>query len=267
MKIFLSLLLSTALFSCNTPSSHRTLKVAASTIPHSEILEVIKEDLYKEGIVLEIIEIDDYNIPNRLLAEKQIDANFFQHEPFLNAQKEKLGYSIESLVKIHLEPLGIYSDNLTALEEIPLNGVVAIPNDPSNEARALTLLASQGLITLKPNTGILATPLDILYNPKNLRFEEVDAPFLPRILKDVDIAIIPGNFALLASYSPLEDALILESSQDSPYANIIAIENSKRDDDSILCLKKYLISEKVQSFILNKYKGGITPAFIADAKK
>ncbi len=246
-------------YSCN--SSHKTLRIAATPVPQAEILQVVKQELKEEGIDLKIVEVDDYNLPNRMLSEKQVDANFFQHKPFLNEQMKLLGYELTPLTAVHIEPLGIYSNDYTALKDVPDGATVAIPQDPTNEARALMLLEDVGLIKLKKvENKYRLTVLDIAENPKHLRFEELDAAFLPRALKDVDLAVIPSNFALQAKLDPLKDALAIESS-DSPYANIVVVRKGDENRPEIQELRKAINSEKVRKFILEKYKGAIIPAF------
>ncbi|HEY4831394.1 MAG TPA: MetQ/NlpA family ABC transporter substrate-binding protein [Waddliaceae bacterium] len=241
-------------------SKEKTLKVAATPVPHAELLEMIKSDLNSQGIHLKIVEVDDYNLPNRLLFEKQVDANFFQHKPFLDEQNKRFGYNIKPLVAVHLEPLGIYSKKITSLDELREGAIVAVPSDPTNEARALALLSDVGLIELKSNISSLPTIYDIAENPKHLKIEEVDAAFLPRALPDVDLALIPTNFALQVFPDPIKDALALES-VDSPYANIIAVRKEDLDKEEIQKLKRAITSDKIRHFIQEKYKSSIIPAF------
>lgn len=246
-------------FSCST--SQKTIRIAATSVPHAEILEVVKDDLKKEGINLKIIEVDDYNLPNRMLQDKQVDANFFQHVPYLKEQIRLHHYNLVPLAKVHIEPLGIYSDIYESLDEVKEGSLVAIPNDPTNEARALMLLEDVGFIKLKEvSNKHLLTPLDITENPKHLRFEEIDAAFLARALPDVDLAIIPANFVLQAKLHPLTDALALEP-PNSPYANVVVVRAGEQNREEFQKLKKALHSEKVKQFILEKYKGAIIPAF------
>ncbi|MCH9626432.1 MAG: Methionine-binding lipoprotein MetQ [Chlamydiales bacterium] len=255
------LLMGLFLFCCGCSSSDHTLRVAASSVPHADILEAIKEDLKDKGIELRIIEVDDYNIPNRMLDENQIDANFFQHKPFLEEQVRLHGYALSPLASVHIEPLGIYSSVYKSLGEVKERSTVAIPNDATNEARALMLLEDVGLIKLKETKSkYLLTVLDIAENPKNLRFEDLDAPFLARALSDVDLAVIPANFALQADLDPLKDALALEAT-DSPYANIVVVRSGELHRDEFERFKQALNSEKMRLFIEEKYKGAILPAF------
>ena len=246
------------LFGCS--SSKQGFKVVATPVPHAQMLEFIKPDLKSQGIDLIIIETDDYNIPNRALANKEVDANFFQHIPFLDEQIKQFHYAIESLAKIEIEPMGIYSKKITSLSDLPNGAVIAIPNDPSNEARALLLFQEQGLIRMNDPKNFQATILDISSNPKKIRFLEVDAAMLPRSLSDVDAAAINTNYALEANLNPLKDALVLEN-KDSPYANIIAIRDGDDNRPEIEALKTAMTSEKMRTFILEKYKGAILPAF------
>ena len=252
-----------ALFVGCSPSkegSKNRLKVAATPVPHAELLEFVKPDLLAQGIDLVVITTDDYNMPNRALSEKDVDANFFQHIPFMDEQIEQFHYKIESLAKIELEPMGIYSKKVHSLDELPENGVVAVPNDPTNEARALLLLQKQGLIELDDPTDLTATVLEISSNPKNLKFLEVDAAMIPRALSDVDAAAINTNYALQIGLSPQKDALVLESA-DSPYANVIAIRTGDENRPDIQALKKAMTSEKMREHINQKYKGAVLPAF------
>ncbi|MFC2049355.1 MetQ/NlpA family ABC transporter substrate-binding protein [Chlamydiota bacterium] len=239
----------------------KTLTVAASAVPHAEILEAAKPALEKEGIHLKIVEVDDWNLPNRLLYEKQVDANFFQHKPYLEEQNRRFGYNLQPLVSVHIEPLGIYSKRIHSLSELKAGSTIAIPSDPTNEARALALLADLKVIQLKPGVNTtLATLYDIAENPKNLKIQEIDAPFLPRTLSDVDAAVIPVNFALQAGLNPTQDALALEPA-DSPYANIVAIREGDAGREDLQKLKEALTSEEMRQFIIQKYHGAILPAF------
>jgi D-methionine transport system substrate-binding protein len=244
------------LFSACQKESKKTLRIIASPTPHSEMLEFIIPELKKQGINLEVITLTDYLLPNKLIDEKEADANFFQHIPFLEYQKNEEHYNLEVLGKIHLEPMGIYSKNLEKTDNLSGKSI-AIPLDPSNEKRALNLLEQAGLIIL--NSVANPTILDIKINPYNLTFIEVDSALLPRIFSDVDLAVIPTNFALQASLNPQKDALFLETG-DSGFANVVVIhsESEKKEELSILldCLK----SEKMEEFIRTTYRGAIIPA-------
>lgn len=240
--------------------NEKTLKVAATAVPHAEMLNHIKGDLAEEGIDLKIIVVEDYQIPNRALADKEIDANFFQHIPFLLAQIDSFHYPIKTLAKVHIEPMGVYSRKVKKLSDLKEGAVIAIPNDPSNESRALALLNQHRLIETEIPNHLHATVLNIVKNPKKLKIEEIDAAMLPRTLKDVDAAVIPTNFALQADLSPLKDALVIEDST-SPYVNVIAVREGDAQSESLQKLKKAMTSEKMRAFILEKYKGAIVPAF------
>jgi D-methionine transport system substrate-binding protein len=263
MRFLLKFFLLCLVMSCSQGPEGKNLKVAASATPHAEMLEFIKPDLKKRGINLIVIVTDDYQTPNRALFNGDIDANFFQHLPFLQEQVREFEYPIVSFAKVELEPMGLYSKkihHLADLADLKENSVIAIPNDPTNEARALLLMQSQALIELKDPNDFLATPLSIKNNPKNLKFIEVDAAMLPRTLDDVDAALINTNYALQAGLNPLTDALLLEKA-DSPYANILAIRSGEGNRADLIALKNALTSEKMRTFIKDKYKGAVIPAF------
>lgn len=237
-----------------------TLKVAATPTPHAELLSFIKSDLEQEGVFLEILEIEDYNLPNRSLSEGQINANFFQHIPFLEAQIQEFSYRLKSVAKIHIEPMGIYSSSLKNIKEVSQGAKVTIPSDPSNEERALQLLEKAGLITLKRKGNQKSTILDIAENPKNLQILEIDAALLPRSLQDASLAVIPANFAIQAHFSPTKDSLFLED-KDTKYANVIVVQDKDEEREDIKKLIAWMTSEKMKNHILEKYHGAILPAF------
>jgi D-methionine transport system substrate-binding protein len=241
-------------------NKENSLKVAASSVPHAEILESTREELKNQGINLDVVEVDDYNIPNRALAHGEVDANFFQHTPFLEEQIKQFSYPIENIAAIEIEPMGIYSHKVDALSKLPEGAKIALPNDPSNEARALLLLQHEGLIELDRQNNLHATILNIKKNPKRLTFLEVDAAMLPRTLEDVDAAVINTNYALAAGLNPLRDALALEN-EHSPYANILVVRKGDETRPEIQALKKALTSEKTKRFILDHYQGAVLPAF------
>lgn len=255
-----------ALAACGKKNDADVLKIAATPVPQAEILEFIKPKLEKEGVKLKVMVVDDYNIPNRALSEKEVEANFFQHIPFMDEQIKQFGYKIECYARIELEPMGLYSKRIKSLKELPENAIVAIPNDPTNEYRALKLLEDEKLITLKPNTDLKATTADIESNPKHLVFHQVAAAMLPRTLSSVDLAAINTNFALQAGLNPDKDALALES-KDSPYVNIIAIRDGTESDPRLEKLRKVILEEDVRTFILDKYKGAIIPVLEPCPKK
>ncbi|WP_434639745.1 MetQ/NlpA family ABC transporter substrate-binding protein [Thermoanaerobacterium thermosaccharolyticum] len=244
----------------NTSDKMTKIVVGATPNPHAEILNVVKPILAKEGVDLEIKEFTDYVTPNTALADKQIDANFFQHVPYLEDFEKKKNVKLVPLVKVHVEPMGAYSKKIKSKDEIKDSATVAIPNDATNEGRALLLLQKEGLIKLKDSNGLTQTPRDIIDNPKHLKIVELEAPQLPRTLQDVDLAIINTNFALEANLNPLKDAIFMED-KDSPYANVLVVRPDNQNDPAIQKLAKALNSEEVKKFIEDKYKGAIVPAF------
>lgn len=256
---YLLLVLLLATISSCTNNSRNTLRVAATSIPHAELLEFVKPHLKAQNIQLEIVIIDDYHLPNRALADKEVDANFFQHQPFLDSQKSHFGYSLESLAPIHLEPMAIYSKKHRALSDLKENATIAIPSDPSNQARALALCEKIGLITLK-STESAPTIYQIESNPLKLIFLEIDSPLLCRSIEDVDAALITTNFALFAGLSPVQDALAHEDAGSS-FANLLVIRCGDHSRPDLQALKKALTTQQVREFINNKYQGAIIPAF------
>lgn len=244
----------------NSSSEKTVLKVGATAVPHAEILEQIKPDLAKEGIDLQIIEFNDYVQPNLALNDGELDANFFQHQPYLDEFSAEHSVKLVSAGGIHIEPMGVYSKKVKSLDELQDSATIAIPNDPTNGGRSLLLLAKAGVITLKDNNDIKATVQDITANPKNIQFQEVEAAQLPRVLDDVDAAVINTNYAMQAGFVPASDALIIEDST-SPYVNIIAVREGDQDKPAIQKLMQALKSETVKNFIEEKYKGAVVPAF------
>lgn len=242
-------------------TSETTLKIGATPVPHAELLEQIKPELEKEGIKLEVIEFNDYVQPNIALNDKELDANFFQHEPYLNDfVKEHKDVKLKNAGGVHVEPMGIYSKKIKDLKELADGATVSIPNDPTNGGRALLLLQKANLLKLKDGANETATLQDIVDNPKNLTIQEVEAAQLPRTLEDVDISIINTNFAMNADLNPMKDALFIED-KTSPYVNIIAVREGDENRDDIKKLVNSLQSEKIKNFIEDKYKGAIVPAF------
>ncbi len=237
-----------------------TIDVGASPVPHAEILEVIKPLLEDEGIKLNIIEFTDYVTPNLALADGELDANYFQHIPYLEAFASERNLDLTYNAKVHIEPMGVYSTKIESLDEIKEGASVAIPNDPTNGGRALLLLESAGLLKLKEGIGIDATKNDIVENPKNLDINELEAATLPRVLEDVDIAVINTNYALEAGFVPTEDALFIETS-DSPYVNVLAVRKGDENRPELVKLAEALNSPEVKQFIEEKYGGAVVPAF------
>jgi len=224
------------------------IRIGVSPEPHAKIIELIKEDLEKQGIKVEIIEFTDYQKPNFALAEGELDANFFQHEPYMNNFREKNNLDIVSIGGVHIEPMGLYSSKYSSIDELKDNCEIAIPNDPTNGGRALLLLEKHGLIKLREGADTLATENDIVENPQNIKIVPLEAAQLPRVLNDVDGAVINGNYALEAGLVPTKDALILED-KDSPYANIVAVRKGEENLEKFKKLMEALHSEKVRKFI------------------
>lgn len=238
----------------------RTLKVGATPVPHAQLLELIDGDLEAQGIDLEIVEFNDYLTPNLALADGSIDANFFQHEPYLIDNMETNNLDLVSLGAVHIEPLALYSDKFTSIEDLPEGGEILIPNDPTNGARALMLLADNGLISLEDPDDIKATEKNITANPKNFKFTALEAAAIPSSYKDADAAIINSNFALNADLVPTEDGLIIEG-KDNPFANIVAVRAGEENDEDLQALIKAFQSDKVKKYIEEEFKGEIIPAF------
>ena len=241
-----------------TAKEKKVIKVGATPVPHKEILEVVAPLLQKEGYELKIVEFTDYVTPNTALQEGELDANFFQHVPYLTKSNEEKKLDLDYTVKVHIEPMGLYSDKIKKLEELKEGATIAIPNDPTNGARALRVLENAGLIKLK--SGDLISKLDITDNSKKLKIQELDAPQLPRVLKEVDAAVINTNYAMEAKLNPSKDALAIES-KESPYANVLAVKKENKEKDYIKALSKALTSPDAKKFIEEKYSGNIVPAF------
>lgn len=240
--------------------SSDVLKIGASPRPHAEILEFIKPKLEEKGVKLEVIEFTDYVTPNLALNDKEIDANFFQHVPYMESFAKDHNLELVSVGAVHVEPLGLYSSKIDSIEDLPDGATIAIPNDPTNAGRSLILLQNNGLIKLKTDAGLEATSKDIAENPKKLKFKEIDAAQIPRILPDVDAAVINTNYILETELDPSKDALIIEGSE-SPYANIVTARPDNKDSDKIKTLIEILQSEDVKNFIKETYKGIVVPAF------
>lgn len=257
---FLAILL-VVLLGCSTDEeAEGELKVSVTSVPHAEIMEHIKPALAEKGVELELVVADDYDVHNRSLAENEVDANFFQHTPFLEEQIADFDYDIIEFGKIHIEPLGMYSEKYATLDDLPDGATISIPNDPTNESRALALLHRNGLIEMEDLSNLKSTIVDIKENPRNFEFQEIDAAMLSRSLEDVDASIINTNFVLMTDLDPIEDALAIEGS-DSPHANVLAIRNGDEDREELIILQETLMSDSVKEFILEKYEGAVVPAF------
>ncbi|MGF7034002.1 D-methionine transport system substrate-binding protein [Paenibacillus mucilaginosus] len=242
------------------PAKEVTLKVGATAVPHAEILNSVKDKLKAEGVNLEVKEFTDYVQPNVQVFEKQLDANFFQHTPYLDDQNKAKGMNLVKVTGVHIEPFGAYSQKIKKADELQDGATVAIPNDPSNSGRALSLLEKNGLIKLKDGAGISGTVKDIVENKKNLKIKELEAAMLPRVLPEVDLALINTNYALEAKLNPTKDALFIEDSN-SPYVNNLVARPDNKDSEAMQKLAKALNSPEVRKFIEDKYQGAVVPAF------
>lgn len=255
--------LAAVLTGCGKAEKENVIRIGAAPSPHAEILRAAEEPLKEMGYTLEIIEYNDYILPNRALESGELDANFFQHEPYLENFNAENKAHLTTAAKVHYEPLGIYAGKTKTLTDLPEGAVVAVPNDTTNEARALLLLEAQGLITLKEDAGIHATVLDIADNPKKLVIKEIEAAQIARVLPDVDIACINGNYALLAGLSA-EEALAAEKT-DSPaaaaYANVIAVRAETKETEKIKALTEAVLSEEIREYIKTQYRGAVVPVF------
>lgn len=244
----------------------KALVVAASPTPHADILNFVKKNLAdKAGLELEVKEFTDYVLPNTATENGQVDANFFQHKPYLDDFNKKNKTHIVPVVNVHLEPLGLYSKKVKDVKDIKAGQTIAVPNDTTNEGRALQLLAENGLITVKDGVGTNAKLSDIT-DKKGLEFKEIEAATVPRALDDVDAAVINGNYAIEADLKPGQDSLVLEKAQGNPYANFLAVKEGNEEDPRVQKLAKLLNSDDVKKFIEDTYKGSITPAFGEPAK-
>ncbi len=255
-------LLSFTLVGCQqNQSADNSIKVGTISGPETQLMTVAKQVAkQKYGLDVKIIEFTDYTMPNAALNDGSIDANMFQHQPYLDAAIKAKNYKIAAVAKTFIYPMGIYSKKVKNLSEIPMGAIVAIPNDPSNEARALLLLSKAGLITLKPGFDTSATPVNILSNPKNLQFKELDAAQLPRVLQDVTISVINTNYAIPAGLSPDKDA-IYEENKTSPYANLVVTRIDNATDPKVKELVASLQSPEVVQAAKQIFNGGATPAW------
>ena len=241
-----------------------TLTVGATPNPHAEILAQVKDDLAAEGIDLVVKEYSDYVVPNTAVEEGDLDANYFQHTPYMEKFNEENGTHLVSVGKIHYEPMGIYPGLTKALEELPDGATIAVPNDATNEGRALLLLEAQGLITLKDSSNLESTPNDIAENPKNLQFKELEAAMLPQTASEVDLSVINSNFAMEGGMNPATDSLASEDADSEAaqtFANIVAVKEGHENDPAIQALVKALQSDKVKEYIEKTYSGAVVAVF------
>ncbi len=238
-----------------------TVTVGATAVPHAEILNLVKDDLAAEGVNLVVKEYTDYSLINPSTVDGSLDANFFQHTPFLeefNAQSEE---KLVSVGPVHIEPIGVYSNTIKSLDELEDGAKIGIPNDPSNEQRALILLEDNGLIKLKDRNSTGITPLDIVENPKNIEFVELEAAQLTRTMDEFDAAVINTNFAVEAGLNPATDSIVIEDGANSPYANILVVPEGHENDEAIQKVYTALTSDKVRQYIEENYGGAILAAF------
>lgn len=241
----------------------KKIKVGASPAPHAEILKEAKSELEKEGYDLEVVEFQDYVQPNKALDAGDIDANYFQHKPYMDEFNEKQGTKLVSIGTVHYEPLGLYQGTKKSIGELSEGDKIAVPNDTTNEARALLLLEAQGLIKLKKDVGLTATKQDIVENPKNFEIVELEAAVIPRSMSSVAMGVVNGNYALSAGLK--EDTAIAFESSDSEaattYANVIAVKKGNEKSEKSKALYKAITSDKVKQFIEKKYGKAVVPTF------
>ncbi|MGN0729496.1 MetQ/NlpA family ABC transporter substrate-binding protein [Treponema sp.] len=247
--------LAAAILAASLLNAQTKVKVGATPVPHAEMLSLIKDDLKEQGVDLQIIEMTDYVILNDALESGELDANFDQHIPYMESTNKEKGYHLVNAGGIHIEPIALYSKKFSKVSDLGKKAVVVIPNDPTNGGRALLLLQKAGLIELRKDAGITATPLDITKNPLKLKFKELDAASIPRVLSDVDAAVINGNYAIPAGLSATRDGLFVEG-KDSPYVNIIAVKDGRQNEAGIKAIVKALQSDKIKKYISEKFKDG-----------
>lgn len=255
LRIISFIIISLTLTSCKKSN---TLKIGVTAGPHAMIMEKVKEEAEKQGLHIEPIEFNDFILPNVALEEGDLDANSIQHYPYMLAQNQSKGYTLTSIGKTVLMPMGIYSSKITNLKELKEGAKIGINNDPSNEARALKLLEKNGIIKLKPNVD-QPSILDIVENPKKLDIIEIEAPQILRSLDDLDCAITNTDWVVLAKMDP-KSALALED-KESPYANIIAVKKDRQDDANLIKLVEIYHSKPIKDYIITEFKGAIIPAF------
>ena len=248
----------------DTTDDTAPLKVGATPAPHQEILEQVVDNLAEQGITLEIVPYTDYNTPNTAVEEGENDANYFQHITYMENFNAEQGTHLVSAGAIHYEPMGIYAGKSTSLDEIPDGAVIAVPNDATNEGRALLLLQDLGIITLSEDAGLEATKNDIVDNPHNIDLQEMEAAMLPQTIDEVDFSIINSNYALQAGLDPTTDALASEDTQSDAaqaYANVIAVKEGNENNEAIKALVAALQSDEIREFIETTYNGSVVPMF------
>jgi D-methionine transport system substrate-binding protein len=263
--IILTLVLALGLFAgCGKNTDEKTIVVAASPTPHAEILEIAKQELEKEGYTLVIKKFNDYVVPNTATEDGEVDANYFQHQPYLTTFNAEQGTHLVSVASIHYEPFGIYAGNKNSIADLADGDKIAIPNDGSNRARALLLLEAQGIIKLKDGVGVEATALDIVENKLNLDIVEMEAAQIANVRDSVALAVINGNYALSAGLNAGKDAIATEDAASvaaQTYANILVVKEGNEESEKIQALVKALTSQAVKDFINNTYAGAVVPIF------
>ena len=265
LALSLAVVLVLSLAACGEKKTEKvTLKVAASATPHAEILAQVKDELAEQGIELVVTEYGDYVVPNTAVEDGDEDVNYFQHQPYLDQFNEENNTHLVSVAAIHYEPFGIYPGKTTSLADLPDGASIGVPNDATNEARALQLLEAQGFIKVKEGAGLKATPNDIVENPKNLQFVELEAAMLPNVTTEMDLAVINGNYALQAGFSSAKDALALEDASSEAaqtFANVIVVKAGNENSEAVKALVKALQSDKVKTYINDTYEGNVLPIF------
>lgn len=242
------------------PALAEDIKVGVTPGEHAQIMEKVKEVAAKKGLNIEILEFSDYVVPNQALADGDLNANSFQHQPYLDNQIADRGFDLVSVGKTITTPMGVYSKKVKSLGEIADGATIAIPNDPTNGGRALLVLAKEGLIKVNPEVGLKAGPADITENPKNIQFAELDAAQLPRSLDDVDAAVINTNYALEAGLHPKTDAIAIEG-RESPYANLIVVRSADKDAPWAKTLVEAYHDDSIKAFINEEFKGALIPSW------
>ncbi|MDD2405565.1 MAG: MetQ/NlpA family ABC transporter substrate-binding protein [Sphaerochaetaceae bacterium] len=254
--VFITILVvGSVLFGAAAQEKQNVITVGATPEPHAVFLNLIAPQLAEQGITLVVKEFTDYVTPNEALESGQLDANFFQHIPYLESFNKEKGFHLANAGGIHIEPIALYAKKVATLADLKQGATIAIPNDPTNEGRALLLLQSAGLIKLKDNVGLEATPFDIVDNKLNIKFREIEAASLPRVLTDVDAAVINGNYAIPAGLKANQDGLVVEGA-DSPYVNVVAAKQGREQDPNIAALVKALQSKTIKDYVAEHYPNG-----------
>ena len=259
--LLITLALAAVFTGCSKKDNGTVITVGATPEPHAEMLNLIIDDMAEMGYTLKVQEFTDYVTPNEAVEAGEIEANFFQHIPYMESFNEERGYHLVNVVGTHVEPLALYSKKVSDYNSLPKDAVIAIPNDPTNEGRALLLLQSAGLIKLDEKAGLTAVPADVVENPKNFKFQEIEAASLPLGLDDVEAAVINGNYAIPAGLTATEDGLFIEGA-DSPYVNVITVKAGFENDPRVQALAKAITSDEVRNYIAEKYPNGeVVPTF------